>query len=71
MDIECNLVGGMWDESLGIYYKGGAHCLQSEALMTTFRLVGAFGSIFLGFIGTDFFYRARNRETIEYFVNQA
>jgi len=68
LNIDCGLVGGMWHESLGIYYKGGAPCLQSESTMTALILLAASGSILFGLIGTFFHYRGkRQAESIEYF----
>ena len=60
---------GTLNESLGIYYEGGAPCLQSQDSMTTFILIGVFGSIFFRLIGTYLYYRAKNKmEIVEYFV---
>lgn len=59
--VECTQVGGVWDKSLGIYYKGGNPCTESQSTLTTIILGAVGGAVGLGLIGTFFFLRGQTR----------
>jgi len=61
LGVDCTQVGGMWDTSLGIYYKGGNPCTESQSFLTSIILGASGGAVVLGLIGTFFYLRGRAR----------